>query len=155
MPGAAAVLLGLASCDTTTGPDVGPPNSFAAAGDPWVGGLIGTTRDEALAVIVMDSAGNPVPGVRVSWSADGSDVAVAESVSTTGRDGIARMGIRFADSAGVDVVRFVIDGWDYARGYIVYSLPKNFDITVLGPGGGGDFAPDDVGISRLGYQGRI
>ena len=65
-------------------------NSMAAVAGEDQTGHVGQPLDDRLVVEVTDGFGNPVPGVPISWSAEGGGSVSAASV-TTGDDGRARV----------------------------------------------------------------
>ncbi|HEU5303599.1 MAG TPA: Ig-like domain-containing protein, partial [Gemmatimonadales bacterium] len=65
-------------------------NSMAAVAGQDQIGRIGQQLGDRLVVEVTDNFGNPVPGIPITWSAEGGGT-VSEAVAQTGEDGRARV----------------------------------------------------------------
>lgn len=77
---------GLAACADSTAPGSAPASIEIAAGNGQEG-LGYETLPDSLRVRVLDRAGNPLAGVRVSWTA--SSGAISPASTATGGDGVA------------------------------------------------------------------
>jgi PKD repeat protein len=65
-------------------------NSMAPVGGQDQTGRVGQPLADRLVVEVTDEFGNPVPGIPISWTAEGGG-SVSETLVTTGEDGRARV----------------------------------------------------------------
>jgi len=66
-----------------------PYGPSAFSGDTLVAGVVGSVVEDSFAVIVRDAAGNPVPGVQVSWAVTSGGGGIT-SPTTTDASGVAR-----------------------------------------------------------------
>jgi invasin-like protein/filamin/ABP280 repeat protein/Big-like domain-containing protein len=89
-------------------PNEGHPADLAVAGGNNQNGTIGEPLLDSLAVRVTDRFGDPVPGVTVTWSAEGGSVDPATSV--TSADGFARTQRVLGATVGTYVTRAEITG---------------------------------------------
>jgi Big-like domain-containing protein len=92
--------------------------AFAAAGVPALLALVrgdaqlapvGTALPESLVVRATDAAGNPVEGVRVTWSPGGGG-SVSADVNATGADGRAGVQRTLGPTAGLQTTRAEVPG---------------------------------------------
>jgi hypothetical protein len=104
--------------------------AFAAAGIPALLSLVrgdaqlapvGTALPESLVVRATDAAGNPIEGVRVTWTAGGGGSVSAE-VNATGADGRAAVQRTLGPTAGLQTTRAEVTG--------VAGSPVNFAATA-------------------------
>jgi len=85
----------LASATFTATATPGAPNQAAPygpsifSGDTLVAGVVGSLVEDSFAVIVRDAAGNPVPGVQVSWAVTSGGGSII-SPTTTDANGVTR-----------------------------------------------------------------
>ena len=87
---AALGMWSLVSCsDEIARPAATPATLDIAGGDDQIGRAAQALGD-SLVVIVRDAAGNPVPGVPVTWSVTAGGGSVSPASSLTGANGIAR-----------------------------------------------------------------
>jgi Domain of unknown function (DUF1929) len=91
--------LGAASlrCGGDTGPQDVQPASLAMVSGNGQNGPVGVALPDSLVVIVKDSQGQPLKGVAVDWSANGS---VSSSSVTSGADGHAAVRWTLGNTAG-------------------------------------------------------
>ena len=68
----------------------GPAHSVSKSGGDAQTGLLGAALTDSLAVRVVDSFGNPVPNIQVTWAASVNNGAVSPATSQTNVQGIAK-----------------------------------------------------------------
>ncbi|HEX3236149.1 MAG TPA: galactose oxidase-like domain-containing protein [Gemmatimonadales bacterium] len=84
-------------CGGDTGPQDVQPASLAMVSGNGQNGPVGVALPDSLVVIVKDSQGQPLKGVAVDWSANGS---VSSSSVTSGADGHAAVRWTLGNTAG-------------------------------------------------------
>lgn len=122
----------------------GPAHSVTkSAGDAQTGALGGALTD-SLAVRVVDSFGNPVPNVQVTWAASVNNGAVSPATSQTNAEGIAKtqwtLGSRFDTPHSVTATVGALAPASFS---VTPTLPSSASIVKLT----GDGASATVGVA--------
>ncbi len=87
----------------------GQPATIASSAGDGQTGTVGTALPTPLAVLVSDGAGNPVPGVTVTWTAPSGGGSVG-ATSKTGAGGIAQATATLGTAIGTDTFTASLDG---------------------------------------------
>ena len=115
----AAVLIG--GCEDSFSVRVGPPAALRHAGGNGQRDTVGAVLAESLAVRVIDAAGNPVEGARVTWGHGPTAGFIEPPSSITDRDGIARASWQLGHVPGGQIATATVDGVE----------PLSFGATAL------------------------
>jgi WD40 repeat protein len=123
----AAVLV--ASSLRCSGGDVGPttPTTIAPLTGSGQTGTVGQTLPNPLVVVVTDKSGSAVPGVSVSWSAQGGGT-VSSATAKTGADGHASVQRTLGPTPGEQTTIATVSGLD--------GSPVTFTATAVAGGPG-------------------
>jgi galactose oxidase-like protein/Big-like domain-containing protein len=107
------------------GGDIGPtePTAIGMVGGSLQTGTAGRALPEPLVVVVTDKSGNPVPGVTVSWNAQGGGSVSNETVKT-GSNGRASVRRTLGTTPGEQITTASVSGLD--------GSPVTFVATAVG-----------------------
>jgi hypothetical protein len=101
------------------------------SGDNQTGGIGGTLANP-LQVKVIDSYGNPVPGVAVAWEIEGGDASVSADTSLTGVDGVAEMTLLLGTSAGGVSILAVVEGVSGSPVALIATIAADAAVAFIG-----------------------
>src|SRR5687768_11374281 len=82
----------LAACDGSTGPDHGPPASFAKHDGDQQTGVAGAALAQAPALRITDADDRPVPGIEVTFAVASGGGSIQGALADTDDDGVATAG---------------------------------------------------------------
>jgi hypothetical protein len=101
---------GIASCNSTNGPDV--PEGITAVSGNDQAAAVGTAAPNPLVARVVDASGAPFSGATVTWTVTGGGGSVADSTSVSDATGHAAMTYTAGSSPAVaTIVATVAQVW--------------------------------------------